>query len=53
VTVARGTGRAGLNQITWNRKLGGKAAKRGNYRLTVTVTNQGRKATSAITTRLR
>jgi sugar lactone lactonase YvrE len=53
VTVARGTGRAGLNQIAWNRKLGGKPAKRGSYRLTVTVTNQGRKATSAITTRLR
>jgi sugar lactone lactonase YvrE len=53
VTVARGTGRAGLNQIAWNRKLGGKVAKRGSYRLTVTATNQGRKATSAITTRLR
>jgi hypothetical protein len=53
VTVARGTGRAGLNQIAWNRKLGGKAARRGSYKLTVTATNQGRKATSAITTRLR
>jgi hypothetical protein len=53
VTVARAGGRAGLNQIAWNRKLGGKVAKRGSYKLTVIATNQGRKTTSAITTRLR
>ena len=52
VTAARGTGRAGLNKIAWNRKLGGKPAKPGSYKLTVTITNQGRTAKSTIATRL-
>ena len=53
VTAARGTGRAGLNKIAWNRKLGGRRAKPGSYKFTVAITNQGRTAKSSITTRLR
>jgi sugar lactone lactonase YvrE len=52
VVVARGSGRTGLNQIAWNRKLHGKRARGGLYRLTVTVTSNGRIATSTIKARL-
>jgi hypothetical protein len=52
VTVTRGMGHTGLNQIVWNRKLHGKRAGRGRYRLTVTVTSHGRTATSTIGARL-
>src|SRR5207237_203225 len=35
VTVAHASGRAGVNKIAWNRKLRGKPAPRGRYRLAV------------------
>jgi hypothetical protein len=51
--VARKRGRAGVDRVTWNRKLAGKRAKPGTYRLTVTATANGKKATSALRIRLR
>lgn len=51
--VTRTRGKAGVNRIAWNRKLGRKAAARGTYRLTVTCSYQGRKATSSLIIRLR
>lgn len=51
--VTRTRGKTGVNRIAWNRKLGGKAAARGIYRLTVTCSYRGRKATSSLTIRLR
>ena len=51
--VKRTRGKAGVNRIAWNRKLGKKAAKRGSYRLTITCSYEGRKKTSSLTIRLR
>jgi hypothetical protein len=51
-TVGRKRGRAGLNRITWNRKLAGKRAKPGAYRLIVTATANNKKATSTLRIRL-
>jgi hypothetical protein len=53
VTVGRATGRAGLNTIRWNRRLNGKRARSGRYRLTVIATRGSVKARSAIRVRLR
>ena len=52
-TVAHKRGRAGVNRITWNRKLADKRAKRGTYRLIVTATANKKKATSTLRIRLR
>jgi Ca2+-binding RTX toxin-like protein len=51
--VSRARGRAGINHITWNRRLNGKRAGHGTYRLTLSSTQNGRTATSRLTVRLR
>jgi trimeric autotransporter adhesin len=51
--VAGASGHAGLNTITWNRKLHRKRARPGRYRLTVAATRDGRTASSSIISRLR
>jgi hypothetical protein len=53
VTVARARGRAGVNRLTWNRKLAGKPARAGAYRLLVTATVDKKTATSSLNVRLR
>ena len=50
-TVASAHGRAGLNVISWNGKLGRKRAGHGLYRLTVTATLGGQTVHSAIKAR--
>ena len=50
--VDRAVGRAGFNTISWNRRLGGKSAPRGNYRLTVMASSGARNAASTLTVRL-
>jgi hypothetical protein len=52
-SVARKRGRAGVNRVTWNRKLAGKRAKPGTYRFVVTATANNKKATSTLRIRLR
>ena len=52
-TVARTTGKAGINSVSWNRRLGGRRAPRGRYRLSVVASAGGRDATSSIRVRLR
>ena len=52
-SVARKRGRAGVNRVTWNRKLAGKRAKSGTYRIVVTATANNKKATSTLRVRLR
>lgn len=54
VVVARRAGHAGLNTISWNRRLArGRGARPGRYRLAVTATVAGRSATSTLAARLR
>lgn len=53
VRIARSTGHAGINRISWNRRLGGKRAKAGKYRLTVVARVGGDTASSALSVRLR
>jgi hypothetical protein len=53
VIVARGRGRAGVNNLTWNRKLAGKRANAGAYKLLVTATAGKKTATSSLSVRLR
>jgi hypothetical protein len=50
--VARKRGRAGLNRVTWNRKLVGQRATVGTYRLVVTATANNKKVTSTLRIRL-
>jgi sugar lactone lactonase YvrE len=52
VVVARTRGRAGLDRITWNGRLHGRAAPPGRYRLIVTATVGPNRASSALTLRL-
>jgi sugar lactone lactonase YvrE len=51
-TVGRASGRAGWGELSWNRRIGGAAAGRGRYTLTVTATVGGRSATSSVSVRL-
>jgi hypothetical protein len=53
LTVSGANANAGLNQLTWNRKLGRKRAPRGTYRLVVTAAFAGRNVASGLTIRLR
>jgi hypothetical protein len=53
VSVTRTSGRAGLNHVTWNRKLVGKRATVGTYRLVVTATANTKTVTSSVLIRLR
>jgi hypothetical protein len=50
--VAHANGQAGLGHITWNRKLHGKTAKPGKYKLTITATADGLSSHSTLTIRL-
>jgi hypothetical protein len=50
VSVASANGRAGLNVIRWNRRLRGRRAGRGLYRLTVVASFNGKTARSTVTT---
>lgn len=52
-TVARARGRAGINSIAWNRKLKGRKAPKGTYKLTITATAGGRTASSTVSLKLR
>ncbi len=52
-TVARLSGRAGLNTIAWNRRLNGRRAPGGRYRLTVAATRERLTVRSSIQVRLR
>lgn len=53
VKVATATGKAGLNAISWNRRLHGKPANKGIYKLKLTGTADGRTARSTINASLR
>jgi streptogramin lyase len=53
VTVATATGKAGVNTIRWNRKLGKKRAKSGSYALIVAATSGTLQTRSSLTVRLR
>lgn len=53
VTVAKADGRVGRNVIAWNRRLSGRRAKPGTYRLRVTATAGRQSATSTVRVRLR
>jgi hypothetical protein len=53
VTVAKADGKAGINTIRWNRRIKGRRAARGTYRLTVTASAGGRTASSSLVVRLR
>jgi hypothetical protein len=44
--------RAGVGKLTWNRKLHGKRAKPGTYRLTVTATSGGKTTSSTLPVKL-
>ncbi len=53
VTVAHASAKAGLNHLTWNRKLNSKKAPPGSYKLTITATIQGKTTSSALTVHIR
>jgi len=53
VTVARADAEAGFGKLAWNRRLKGKKAPRGTYRLTVAGTRDGVTKQSAVSVRLR
>jgi hypothetical protein len=44
--------RKGIDSITWNRKLHGRAAKPGLYRLIIIASHSGRQTSSSILVRL-
>lgn len=52
-TVAKAKGRAGINQVSWNRKLKGRKAGKGTYKLTITATAGGKTVSSTLTIRLK
>jgi hypothetical protein len=51
--VTTATGKLGVNAISWNRKLGKKAAKAGTYKLLLAATVGGRQSKTSISARLR
>jgi hypothetical protein len=51
--VARSSGVAGLNTISWNRRIGGRRALAGRYTLRVSAAAGGRTASSTLSVRLR
>ncbi|HEX4189037.1 MAG TPA: hypothetical protein VHY83_14175 [Solirubrobacteraceae bacterium] len=53
VKVANGTGLTGVNTLTWNRKLRGKKAARGTYKLSVQAKAGSSQVSSALSARLR
>ncbi len=48
VTAATARGHAGINAISWNRKIKRKKAGKGTYKLTVTAKAEGRTASSSL-----
>ncbi len=50
--VVRASGRPGFRELTWNRTVHGKPAKRGRYTLTVTAAVGGHTASSRVSVRL-
>ena len=52
-TVAKANGKAGINQISWNRKLKSKKASKGTYKLTITATAAGRTVSSTVSVKLK
>jgi len=52
VVVAHATGRTGVDRITWNRRLHGKTATHGSYRLIVAATLDGHTVRSMLPVRL-
>ena len=50
--VARVAGQVGLGDLVWDGRIGGRAAPRGRYRLTVTATSGGQSAARTVTVRL-
>ena len=48
VTVGKAKGKAGINRISWNRKLKGRKAGKGTYKLTITATAGGRSVASTV-----
>jgi hypothetical protein len=53
LTVARTDAAAGFGKLSWNRRLKGKRAPKGTYRLTVVGTSGGVTKQSALSVRLR
>ena len=55
VTVAngKGKGKAGINRISWNRKLKGKKAPKGTYKLTINATAAGKSVSSTLSVKLK
>lgn len=53
VEVATAKAKVGVNTIAWNRKLNGKTAKKGTYKLAVTGVEGGQTATSSLTVKLK
>jgi hypothetical protein len=51
--VAHAEGRAGLDRISWSRKLHGKHAPAGRYKLIVTASLNGHESSSSISIRLK
>ncbi len=52
-TVAKAKGKAGINQISWNRKIKGKKAAKGTYKLTITATAGGKTVSSTLSVKLK
>ncbi len=48
VAKAKGKGKTGINRISWNRKLKGRKAGKGSYRLTITATAGGKTVSSTL-----
>jgi len=53
IRVAQATGRSGIGTLHWNRRLHGRRASHGRYKLTITASVAGQhSATSALTIRI-
>ena len=51
--MAKAKGKAGINRVSWNRRIKGRKRRRGTYKLTITATAGGRTVSSTLTVRLR